>query len=54
VGAGARLSRPFRRWLDPLEGAGAQTSLIGATCIVFGYATALTLFAMVRYLQFWH
>lgn len=46
------LSRPFRRWLDPVEGAGARTSLIGATCIVVGYATALTLFAVVRYLQF--
>lgn len=48
------LSRPFRRWLDPVDGADVQTSLAGATFIVVGYIAAMTLFALVKDLQFWN
>jgi antibiotic biosynthesis monooxygenase (ABM) superfamily enzyme len=47
------VSRPFRRWLDPVEGAGARIGLAGAAVVVLGYAAALLLFAFVRWLQFW-
>jgi hypothetical protein len=43
----------FRRWLDPVDGAGVRVSLIGAGVIVIGYALTLTLFASVQWLQFW-
>ncbi|TRW77275.1 antibiotic biosynthesis monooxygenase [Mycolicibacterium sp. 018/SC-01/001] len=46
-------SRPFQRWLDPIDGAGAGLSLRGAAVIVVGYALTLTLFATVHELQFW-
>lgn len=47
------VTRPFRGWLDPVDGAGWRTSLIGAAVIVAGYAATLALFASVRWLQFW-
>jgi uncharacterized protein len=47
------LSRPFRRWLDPVEGAGARVAVTGAALLVLGYAALLLLFASVRQLQFW-
>lgn len=40
-------SRPFRRWLDPIDGAPARISLAGATAIGAGYALLMTLFAFV-------
>lgn len=43
----------FRHWLDPVDGAGLQVSLIGAGVIVVGYALTLALFASVQWLQFW-
>lgn len=46
-------SRPFRRWLDPVDGAGARVSAIGAAVIVAGYGVTLLVFALVRELQFW-
>lgn len=46
-------SRPFRRWLDPVDGAGARVSVAGAAAILVGYAVTLTLFATVHELQFW-
>jgi antibiotic biosynthesis monooxygenase (ABM) superfamily enzyme len=48
------LSRPFRRWLDPVDGAGARVAMAGAALIVLGYAALLLLFASVRQLQFWN
>jgi uncharacterized protein len=47
------VSRPFRRWLDPVDGAGARISLAGAAAVVMLYAVTLILFATVRELQFW-
>ncbi|AFM15240.1 hypothetical protein Mycch_0420 [Mycolicibacterium chubuense NBB4] len=46
-------SRPFRRWLDPIDGSGARISAGGAVVIVVLYAVTLTLFATVHELQFW-
>jgi hypothetical protein len=45
--------RWFRRWLDPIEGAGARISVIGAGVLVVGYLVTLGLFAAVRWLQYW-
>jgi len=43
----------FRRWLDPVDGAGPRTSLIGAGIVVVVYLATLALFASVNWLQFW-
>ena len=43
----------FRRWLDPVEGAGARVSVIGAAVVVGVYIVTLTIFASVTWLQFW-
>jgi antibiotic biosynthesis monooxygenase (ABM) superfamily enzyme len=43
----------FRRWLDPVEGAGVRTSVIGAAVVAGVYAGTLTIFASVTWLQFW-
>jgi uncharacterized protein len=47
------VTRPFRGWLDPVDGAGWRTSARGAAVIVVGYAATLALFASVKWLQFW-
>ena len=47
------VSRPFRRWLDPVDGAGFRISVLGTAAIVALYALTLTLFATVHELQFW-
>ncbi|MDT5073737.1 MAG: uncharacterized protein QOH82_3057 [Mycobacterium sp.] len=47
------VTKPFRRWLDPVDGAGVRISAMGAAVIVGGYALTLALFASVRWLQFW-
>jgi antibiotic biosynthesis monooxygenase (ABM) superfamily enzyme len=47
------VSRPFGTWLDPVDGAKARTSVVGAVVIVGGYALTLAVFATVRWLQFW-
>lgn len=47
------MSRIFRRWLDPVDGAGLRVSLTGAAVIVLGYLATLALFAVVKDLQFW-
>jgi antibiotic biosynthesis monooxygenase (ABM) superfamily enzyme len=39
------VSRPFRRWLDPIDGAGRRISLAGAAVLVLCYAAVLALFA---------
>lgn len=46
-------SKPFRRWLDPVDGAGWRSSLAGATVILLLYAATLLLFDSVTWLQFW-
>ena len=43
----------FRRWLDPVDGAGVRISLIGAGIVVLGYVLTLALFGSVTWLQFW-
>jgi uncharacterized protein len=40
------ISRPFRRWLDPIDGVSARISLAGATVIVIVYAALLALFLL--------
>lgn len=44
----------FRRWLDPVDGADRRTSLIGSSIIAGGYAGSLAIFASVSWLQFWN
>ena len=46
-------SKPFRRWLDPVDGAGRRSSLAGAAVILLLYAATLLLFDSVTWLQFW-
>ncbi|MBF6205060.1 antibiotic biosynthesis monooxygenase [Streptomyces gardneri] len=43
----------FRRWLDPVDGAGRRISIAGAAVIIALYALTLLLFASVRWLQYW-
>jgi uncharacterized protein len=47
------VSRPFRRWLDPIDGAGSRISTRGAVVILACYAVTLAVFATVKYLQYW-
>lgn len=46
-------SRPFTRWLDPVDGAGWRSSLAGAAVILVLYGATLLLFDSVTWLQFW-
>lgn len=46
-------SRPFRRWLDPVDGSGRRSSLAGAVVVLVLYAGTLLLFESVTWLQFW-
>lgn len=46
-------ARRFRRWLDPVEGAGWHVGLAGAAVVVALYAINLALFATVPWLQYW-
>lgn len=46
-------SRPFRRWLDPVDGAGWRSSLAGAAVILLLYGATLLVFDSVTWLQFW-
>ncbi|WP_040772783.1 antibiotic biosynthesis monooxygenase [Nocardia pneumoniae] len=43
----------FRRWLDPIDGAGWRISAAGAAVIVVLYALTLLLFASAKWLQYW-
>lgn len=43
----------FRRWLDPVDGAGARISAVGAAVLVGGYLVTLAVFAAVQWLQYW-
>jgi uncharacterized protein len=47
------VSRPFARWLDPVDGADRRTSVVGALVIIACYGLTLGLFAAVKYLQYW-
>jgi hypothetical protein len=47
------VTRWFRRWLDPVDGAGVRVSTIGAVIVALGYVAFLTLFATVSWLDFW-
>jgi antibiotic biosynthesis monooxygenase (ABM) superfamily enzyme len=47
------VTRPFRNWLDPVDGAGFRISAIGAAVVIAGYGVTLALFASVKWLQFW-
>lgn len=42
------VSRPFRRWLDPIDGASTRISVAGAAAIVVGYAALVGLFVLVN------
>ncbi|TQK30260.1 antibiotic biosynthesis monooxygenase [Arthrobacter sp. SLBN-53] len=46
-------SKPFRRWLDPVEGSGWRSNVAGATAIALAYVVTLWLFGTVRWLQYW-
>lgn len=46
-------SRPFRQWLDPVDGAAWRSSLAGAAVILLLYGATLLLFDSVTWLQFW-
>lgn len=43
----------FRRWLDPIDGASRKVSVVGALVVMAVYAATLSLFASVKWLQFW-
>ncbi len=47
------VTRWFRRWLDPVDGAGVRVSAAGAAIVALGYVAFLTLFATVSWLDFW-
>lgn len=47
------VSRPFRTWLDPVDGAGVRISVTGAAVILVLYAVTFAVFATVHELQFW-
>jgi antibiotic biosynthesis monooxygenase (ABM) superfamily enzyme len=47
------VSRPFRKWLDPVDGASARVSVTGAVVILALYGLTFTVFATVHQLQFW-
>lgn len=47
------VTRPFRKWLDPVDGASFRIGLIGAAIVVAGYGLTLAIFANVKWLQFW-
>ncbi len=40
-------SRPFRRWLDPIDGASTRISLAGAAMVVVGYGVLLLVFSLI-------
>jgi antibiotic biosynthesis monooxygenase (ABM) superfamily enzyme len=47
------VTRWFRRWLDPVDGAGPRVGLTGAVAVAAVYTATLTTFATVHWLQFW-
>ncbi|MEU7769350.1 antibiotic biosynthesis monooxygenase [Nocardia sp. NPDC049190] len=47
------VARCFRRWLDPVDGAGWRVGIAGAAVVVVLYALTLLLFASVQWLHYW-
>ncbi|MEU7632427.1 antibiotic biosynthesis monooxygenase [Nocardia sp. NPDC049220] len=47
------IARCFRRWLDPVDGAGWWVGTVGAAAVVVLYALTLLLFASVQWLHYW-
>jgi antibiotic biosynthesis monooxygenase (ABM) superfamily enzyme len=41
-------SRPFRRWLDPIDGAPARITLVGAAMVVVAYAALVLIFTLIE------
>lgn len=41
------VSRPFRRWLDPIDGAAARVSAAGAAVVVVAYAVLVVIFTRI-------
>lgn len=46
-------AKPFRRWLDPVDGNSLRSNLAGAGVILLVYVGCLAIFANVTWLQFW-
>ncbi|MCK8615728.1 antibiotic biosynthesis monooxygenase [Gordonia sp. C13] len=46
-------AKPFRRWLDPVDGDGLRSNLAGTVTILLLYIVCLVIFANVTWLQFW-
>ena len=46
-------TRPFQRWLDPVDGRDRRISVLGAGVVLVGYVATLVVFASVQWLQFW-
>lgn len=40
------VSRPFRRWLDPIDGASTRITAAGAAAVVAAYVVLLALFTL--------
>ncbi|ODR02091.1 hypothetical protein BST27_06690 [Mycobacterium intermedium] len=40
-------SRPFRRWLDPIDGASGRVSAVGTAVVVVAYAALLVVFSLI-------
>lgn len=47
------VTRWFRHWLDPVDGAVPRTNWRGVAAVIAVYVVTLTLFASVKWLQFW-
>ncbi|MBJ8348933.1 antibiotic biosynthesis monooxygenase [Antrihabitans sp. YC2-6] len=47
------VSKWFSKWLDPIDGAGLRTSIVGAFIVSAVYVATLALFLSVQWLQFW-
>jgi antibiotic biosynthesis monooxygenase (ABM) superfamily enzyme len=45
------VTRPFRTWLDPVDGKGLRISAIGAAVVLAGYAVTLALFGSITWLR---
>ncbi len=44
-------ARLLGRWLDPVEGAGRRTSLLGTAGVCAGYVVLFVIFGTVGFLQ---
>lgn len=46
-------ARPFRQWLDPVDGRGWRINVMGASAVALLYVVTLVIFANIKWLQFW-